>query len=178
MCGMMLSWHGNAFRITALLWWETNGPLVDSSPNWVSISGTLSFIVVASLTTCWTNRRGAGDLGHFYATLLYWHFVRVIIHLSLPGGIIRPFTICTADKCMLSRRTWTKWYSRQLLHDYVIKWKHFPRYWPFLLGIHRSTVNSLHKGQWRGALMFSLIYAWTNDWVNNRDAIGLIMTSL
>ena len=31
-------------------------------------------------------------------------------------------------------------------------------------------VDSPHKGQWRGALMFSLICAWTNDWVNNRDA--------
>ena len=30
-------------------------------------------------------------------------------------------------------------------------------------------VNSLHKGQWRGTLMFSLIYAWINDWVNNRE---------
>ena len=39
-------------------------------------------------------------------------------------------------------------------HDYVIKWKHFPRYWPFVRGIHRSSVNSPHKGQWRGALMF------------------------
>ena len=26
------------------------------------------------------------------------------------------------------------------------------------------------KGQWRGALMFSLICAWTNTWVNNREA--------
>ena len=31
-------------------------------------------------------------------------------------------------------------------------------------------VNSLHKGQWRGALMFSLICVWINDWVNNREA--------
>ena len=45
-------------------------------------------------------------------------------------------------------------------HDDVIKWKHFPRYWPFVRGIHRSPVNSLHKGQWRGTLMFSLICAW------------------
>ena len=42
-------------------------------------------------------------------------------------------------------------------HDDVIKWKHFPRYWPFVRGIHRSPGNSPHKGQWRGALMFSLI---------------------
>ena len=55
-------------------------------------------------------------------------------------------------------------------HDDVIKWKHFPRYCPFVRGIHRSTVNSPHKGQWRGALMFSLIYAWISDWVNNREA--------
>ena len=48
--------------------------------------------------------------------------------------------------------------------------KHFPRYWPFVRGIHRSPVNSQHKGQWRGALMFSLAYAWINGWGNNREA--------
>ena len=47
-------------------------------------------------------------------------------------------------------------------HDDVIKWKHFPRSWPFARGIHRSPVNSTHKGQWRGTLMFSLICAWIN----------------
>ena len=46
---------------------------------------------------------------------------------------------------------------------HVIKWKHFPRYRPFVRGIHRSPVNSPHKGQWRGALMFSLICSWLND---------------
>ena len=55
-------------------------------------------------------------------------------------------------------------------HDDVIKWKHFPRYWPFVRGIHRSPVNSPHKGQWRGALMFSLTCAWINAWVNNHEA--------
>ena len=49
--------------------------------------------------------------------------------------------------------------STACAHDDVIKWKHFPRYWPFVRGIHRSPVNSPNKGQWRGALMFSLIYA-------------------
>ena len=55
-------------------------------------------------------------------------------------------------------------------HDDIIKWKHFPRFWPFVMGIHRSPEDSPHKSQWRGALMFSLICAWTNDWANNRDA--------
>ena len=39
----------------------------------------------------------------------------------------------------------------------------------FVRGIHRSPVNSPHIGQWRGALMFSLIWAWINAWVNNRE---------
>ena len=56
------------------------------------------------------------------------------------------------------------------LHDDVIKWTHFLRYWPFVRGIHRSPVNSPHKGQGRGALMFSLICIWINGWVNNRKA--------
>ena len=55
-------------------------------------------------------------------------------------------------------------------HEDVIRWKHFPRYWSFVRGIHWSPVNSPQKGQWRGALMFSLIWAWTNGWVNNRNA--------
>ena len=57
-----------------------------------------------------------------------------------------------------------------LVHDDVIKWKHFPRYWPFVRGIHRSPVNSPHKGQRRGALMFILICARINGWVNTREA--------
>ena len=60
--------------------------------------------------------------------------------------------------------------SGMLWHDDVIKWKHFPRNWPFVREIQRSPVNSPHKGQWRGALMFSLICVWINDWENNREA--------
>ena len=44
-------------------------------------------------------------------------------------------------------------------NDDVIKWKHFPRYCPFVRGIHRS----------RGVLMFSLICPWISGWVNNRE---------
>ena len=64
------------------------------------------------------------------------------------------------SKPVLSHGHWTDLGGKN--HDDVIKWKHFPRYWPFVQGIHRSPVNSPHKGQWRGALMFSLICAWIN----------------
>ena len=57
---------------------------------------------------------------------------------------------------------------KMIRHDDVTKWKHFPRYWPFLRGIHRWPVNSPHKGQWRWALMFCLICIWINRWVKNR----------
>ena len=55
-------------------------------------------------------------------------------------------------------------------HDDVIKWKHFPCNWPFVRGIHLSPVNSPHKGQWRGALMFTLIWVSINGCVNTREA--------
>ena len=47
-------------------------------------------------------------------------------------------------------------------HDDVIKWKHFPRYWPFVRGI-------LGEFPSRGALMLSVVCAWTNSWSNNED---------
>ena len=34
-------------------------------------------------------------------------------------------------------------------HDDVIKWKHFPIYWPFVIGIHRSPVSKLLSRQSR-----------------------------
>ena len=34
----------------------------------------------------------------------------------------------------------------------------------------KNPVNSPHKGQWRGAVMFSLICVWINGRVNNREA--------
>ena len=70
-----------------------------------------------------------------------------------------------------NKRFWVHWEESQVnTHDDVIKWKHFPRYWPLVRGIHRSPVNPLHKGEWRGALMFSLICVWINRWVNSCEA--------
>ena len=54
--------------------------------------------------------------------------------------------------------------------DDLSKWKHFPCHWPFVRGIHRSPVNCPHKGQWRGALLFSLICDWINGWVDSCEA--------
>ena len=55
-------------------------------------------------------------------------------------------------------------------HEDVIKWIHFPPYWPFVRGIHRSPVNSPYNSQWGGALMFPFICAWIKGWANNLEA--------
>ena len=51
-------------------------------------------------------------------------------------------------------------------------WRHQMETFSALLAIcaGNSPVNSPHKGQWRGALMFSLICARINGWVNNCEA--------
>ena len=86
--------------------------------------------------------------------------------IHFPDSFVRRTTKKTPNYTWLPRCG-----GNQLVtHDDVIKWKHFPRYWPFVRGIHRSPVNSPHKGQWRGALMFTLICARINVWVNNHEA--------
>ena len=78
---------------------------------------------------------------------------------------------CTQSKCTVVHRHRQRG-NVQWFHDDVIKWKHFPRYWPFVQGIHWSPVNSPHKGQWCGALMLSLIFTWINDnvqWFTDTD---------
>ena len=47
-------------------------------------------------------------------------------------------------------------------HDDVIKWEHFPRYWPFLRGIHR----------------WILLTKVNNETLVICDAVALIMTSM
>ena len=47
-------------------------------------------------------------------------------------------------------------------------WRHQMETFFALLAVCAGT--SPHKGQRRGALMFSLICAWINSWINNREA--------
>ena len=59
-------------------------------------------------------------------------------------------------------------------YNFIAWWRHqmetFSASLAFVRGIHQSPVNSPHKGQWRGALMFSPICAWMNGWVYNPEA--------
>ena len=62
--------------------------------------------------------------------------------------------------------------SDSVLHCACTIWRHQMETFSALLAICAGNflVNSPHKGQWRGTLMFSLICARINCWVNNREA--------
>ena len=79
------------------------------------------------------------------------------------------------DLIFVRQTDWHQLWRHGVIHYDVIKWKHFPRYWPFVRGIRQSPVDSTHKGQWCGALMFSLICAWTNGWVNNVIQLDILI---
>ena len=134
------------------------------------------------------------DTGNKFVALAgLWHWIatmgnaRIYAHTYMIATRIFPlimmwihsltctvYKICTRFCCALFGLVCLFVWGYFLSHDDVIKWKHFLRYWPFVRGIHHSPVNSHHKGQRSGALMFSLICAWINGWVNNREAGDLI----
>ena len=127
-----------------------NSPVTSEFPAERPVTRSL-FSLICAWINGWVNNRKAGDLrrhrAHYDVTVMWSWF------MQKANGVA--------------------WCGLTLIHDDIIKWKHYPRYWPFVRGIHRSTVNSPHKGQWRGALMFTSICTRINGWVNNHEAGGL-----
>ena len=81
-------------------------------------------------------------------------------HLSVnigAGGGFNTGEARQADVLQIDLTLYVLNYVRE--DDDVIQWKHFPRYWSLVRGIHRSPVNSPHKGHWRRVLILSLICA-------------------
>ena len=106
---------------------------------------------------------GVGDIGQhwFMEWLIAWqHQAITWTNVDLPSTRSSGIHYTATATWILKILTW--WWRHQM--------ETFPRYWPFVRGIHRSPVNSPHKGHWRGALVFSLIFAWINGWVNSREA--------
>ena len=64
-----------------------------------------------------------------------------------------------------NQHAWTESISKQLLPLWRHQMKTFSARMAHCAGNSPVPVNSPHKGQWRGALTFSLIFAWINDWV-------------
>ena len=61
-------------------------------------------------------------------------------------------------------------YSIDTPPPFVMIWKPLPRHWLFVRIIHRPPVNYHHKGQWRGALMFFVVFFYLrpNKWLSKQ----------
>ena len=111
----------------------------------------------------------------------YWLDITAISHRGQWVNVLNTFPKLSGLHQVYPFSAWIfhlyslrQWQSKNIHpHDDVIKWRHFPCYWPFVRGIHQWPEDSPHKGQWHGALMFSLICAWTNGWANAQDASDL-----
>ena len=108
--------------------------------------------------------RAAPDRGQSIKRFRHWSTFTIC-----PRRLMIAWSRECLDKLLMDAKWRETLTSFLFTHDDVIKWKHFPRYWPFVQGIHRLPVNSPHKGQWRGALMFPLICARINGWVSNGE---------
>ena len=122
-------------------------------------------MLLTIITTCGEFHSGNIKVYFHFLSFLYIEMAQVVAD-CLQGRPERMYPVQSFNT-MAADHTWQ---GGRRAHDDIIKWKHFLRDWAFLRGIHRGPVNSPHKGQWRGALMFSLICVWINDWVNNREA--------
>ena len=127
---------------------------------WQTVAAAISKLFMTSmishhlLLTRWSLEKSWGNFSITILRVLIWSHPSMSIYLGKQQLLLQILIQCTVE-----------W-----LHDDVIKWKHFPRHWTFVRGIHRSPVNSPHKCQWHGALMFSFICAGIKCSVNNDEA--------
>ena len=98
------------------------------------------------------------DIIHWNLRVVLMPTLLLLWQLALPPVRTKLWKLSIFSVILTTEFVKVWWPSLLIHHDDVIEWKHFPRYWPFVRGIHRSP----HKGQWRGALMFSLICVWIN----------------
>ena len=118
--------------------------------------------IMTSLTTCLIRSHSEWLLWHVYmhetiiAFLAYTYYNRcTILYINSCNTSLATLYICVYIYTNI-------WWRHQMKTFFALlaQWR----------GIHRSPVNSPHKDQWRGALMFPLICAWISVWANNREA--------
>ena len=101
---------------------------------------------------------------HTTTTFMYMK-MHIYKHIHAPAHVsfFYMYSMSTINVCICHIPLWTAWWRHQSNGNFSVLLA-------LCAGIHRSPVNSPLKGLWRGALMFSLICAWINGWVNNREA--------
>ena len=101
----------------------------------------------------------------FITLCVCWVWLHPII-ISKPGPNIYHLYCCL---CYI---TYIVLFVFQVYH-HDVKWKHFPRYRPFVCGEFTGHRWIPRKGQWRRALLLFFMGAWINGWVNDREAGNL-----
>ena len=112
---------------------------------------------------------GARSSASTVMTTFFLQFLRILIISNTAYIFADQILFKTADEIPRDLAA----LSELVVFNWLSWWRHqmetFSAILALCAGIHWSPVNSPHKGQWRGALMFSLI-CWINDWVNNDEA--------
>ena len=116
----------------------------------------------------WPHLEPRGELIAQYRPPMSFRYIISWTYMMLSKYPIHSFMWDVHSHALTSQSTLKSGYG-WVIHDDVLQWKHFPRYWPLVRGIHRSPVNSAHKGQWHGALMFLWSAPWISGWVNIRE---------
>ena len=105
------------------------------------------------------------------------HLLPMSICLSVPGDLISVIHMAALWEhqaikpfaCATEHHMKTSWHGI----DFCTWWRHQMETFSALLPYCAGNSPVPRKRQWRGALMYSLICAWTNSWVNIRDAGNL-----
>ena len=122
--------------------------------------GVLSQYYQFILITCMYKKKSNTCLGNVHLlSSVKFGGVGIFFYQSIPQIIDFFMCICQPQNTIY-----------RFCHKDVIKWKHLPRYWPYVRGIHRSQVNSYTKASDAELWCFLFICAWTNVWVYNRNA--------
>ena len=130
--------------------------------NTIAVADALAPYVAKSSPTMTLTTQDSG----LYGVVVFLSISPIKAYLKLNSPRYQRGTICLT---LIQIRKCTR-VAHAMTYDDVIKWKHFSGCWTFVRGFQRPPVNSTHKGQWRGAWMFSLICAQINGWVNNGEA--------
>ena len=100
-------------------------------------------------------------------------YVIVITQVSREPSVFFNEIWIVSSQTSRDRRTWREAAMFMENHQALVLsswWRHQMETFSALLALHRLPMISPHKGQWRGVLMLSLICAWIDGWVNNREA--------
>ena len=157
-----------------------------NSPHKGQWRGALIFSFISAWINGWIINREAGDLrrhrSHYDVIVMNCvasgvpdDDLAIVCARNFAGTELNKFGSHMCDRLTLDGQTAKNWNAGLLRSNVVWSWwRHPMKTFSALLVVcaGNSSVNGefSHKGQWRGALLFSLICAWINGWVNNRDA--------